>query len=124
MRRLVHGLGSLLGLLPLVVACGGVVETHDPDENPSKSTNGTSGTSGTSNDTASDNPDADTDLGSCTLGPKENYASDVPCAWVADGRCYDSHEMACNCACPRSHDSQCVSGFEAGPHGHVWVACN
>jgi hypothetical protein len=31
--------------------------------------------------------------------------------------------MACNCACPRSHDSQCVSGFESGPNGHVLVSC-
>jgi hypothetical protein len=71
-----------------------------------------------------DNPDADTDLGDCKLGPVENYSSPEPCAWVADKRCYSSREMACNCACPRSRNSQCASGFEDGPDGHVWVACN
>ena len=109
----------------LVVACGGVVETsHQPGENTSKSTTGTSGKASKSNDGSTDNPDADTDLGSCKLGPKENYGSDKPCAWVADGLCYDSRDMACNCVCPRSHNSQCASGFESGPNGHVWVACN
>ena len=106
-------------VLPLAAACGGVVETsNDPGKStPTKSTTKQGGSSGT------DNPGADTDLGDCKLGPAENYASDVPCAWVANDRCYDTHDMACNCACPRSHDSQCVSGFEAGPNGHVWVAC-
>ncbi len=115
----------MLVALPLAVACGGVVETsHEPDETASKSTSGTSGKSGKSNGDSTDNPDADVDLGSCELGPKENYASDDPCAWVADGRCYDTREMACNCACPRSHNSACVSGFEGGPNGHVGVVCN
>jgi hypothetical protein len=117
----------MLAALPFAVACGGVVETsHEPGESTSKSTNGTSGASGKSDKSgkSTDDPDADTDLGSCEFGPKENYGSDKPCAWVADGLCYDTREMACNCACPRSHNSQCVSGFESGPNGHVWVACN
>ena len=71
-----------------------------------------------------DNPDADTDLGFCKLGPVDDYSSPAPCAWVADKRCYTEREMACNCACPRSRNSQCSSGFDAGPDGHVWVSCN
>lgn len=117
------GLGSMMLALPLALACGGVVETSsDPGEStPAKSTPKQTGTSGT---TGTNNPDADTDLGDCKLGPAENYDSDVPCAWVADHHCYDTREMACNCACPRSHNSQCVSGFESGPNGHVGVVCD
>jgi hypothetical protein len=113
-------------LLLTALSCGGNVEggAKDPDENTPTTTPSGSEASGDTDDTATDNPDADTALGSCTLGPKENLASSEPCAWVADNRCYQTHEMACNCACPRSRNSQCSSGFEAGPNGHVWVACN
>ena len=120
------GFGSrlLALLLPWVAACGGVVETsHDPGESTGKATTTTGGKSAGTG-TGTDNPDADTDLGDCKLGPKENYASDAPCAWVADSHCYDTREMACNCACPRSHNSACVSGFDGGPNGHVGVICN
>lgn len=124
MLRVALGLGWFALVLP---ACGGVVvETaRDPDKDPpAKLPSGAAGGSSKSASGSTDNPDADTDLGACTLGPAENYSSDRPCAWVADMRCYDTHEMACNCACPRTHDSQCTSGFDAGPNGHVWVACN
>ena len=121
MWRLVMGLGGLL--LPLTAACGGVVEggSHDPAEGSSQST---PTASGSDSESATDNPDADTDLGNCTLGPLENRATDQLCAWVAEKRCYQAREMACNCACPRSRNSQCSSGFDDGPDGHVWVACN
>jgi hypothetical protein len=123
MWRLVTGLGRWLPVLLAAGACGGVVEggSQDPDEGtPSNSPSGT----GASSSQGTDNPDADTDLGDCTLGPTENRATDQQCAWVAEMRCYQTREMACNCACPRSRNSQCASGFEAGPDGHVWVACN
>ncbi len=121
MQRLLLGLGAWLLLPVAAVACGGNVEggSQDPGESEQSATASDSGSKG-----SSDNPDADTDLGDCKRGPVENYASDKPCAWVADKRCYQTREMACNCACPRSHDSQCASGFEAGPDGHVWVACD
>lgn len=105
-----------------VVGCGGVVEggSRDPDESsdpsreqPPKPEADSSGIR---------DPDADTELGTCVLGKAERY--DEPCAWVANERCYATREMACNCACPRTRDSQCVSGFGAGPDGHVWVDCN
>jgi len=126
MRRLAKGLGYLLLALPLAVACGGVTEggshepgSQDPDGSAPPSTPTTS-----ESETPSDNPDADTDLGECTLGALENRATDQLCAWVADKRCYQTREMACNCACPRSRNSQCSSGFDEGPDGHVWVACD
>jgi hypothetical protein len=116
------GLG-LVVLAGAATACGGQVKggSSDPAENmpaktPPKVASGGSAMS-------ADNPDADTDLGDCQLGPPENGASDDPCPWVADNRCYQTREMACNCACPRSHDSLCASGFDGGPNGHVWVGC-
>jgi len=128
MWRLVMGSGRWLLLLPLGVACGGVVEggSKDPqDGTPSgAATSSSKAGSSSSSDSGTDNPDADTDLGSCTLGPLENRASAQQCAWVAEKRCYQTREMACNCACPRSRNSQCSSGFDDGPDGHVWVACN
>ena len=108
------------GLFCLVVpsACGGNVEGGPRDPAPTESPSTTTG--GSSAGVVE--PDADTELGECKLGPIENY--DVDCAWVADKRCYTARDMACNCACPRSGNSQCASGFEAGPRGHVWVACD
>jgi hypothetical protein len=126
MSRLTTSLRWSALLLPLLAACGGVVETsRDPGEtSASKQTSGASGSSSKSSSSSTSNPDADTDLGAYKLGPVESYSGDKPCAWVADNRCYETHEMACNCACPRNHDSQCSSGFDAGADGHVWVACN
>jgi hypothetical protein len=112
---------AMVGSGALLVACGGVVEggSKDPNEDPAKSP-------------APDQDDDDaaspafgepgTDLGECVLGPAETYG--IPCAWVAKERCYEKRAMACNCACPRTHDSQCTSGFESGPEGHVWVVCD
>lgn len=113
-------------LLPLGVACGGVVEggSKDPGEGSSSTPTNSESDPGSNASSGEDNADADTDLGDCTLGPLENRATDQLCAWVADKRCYQTREMACNCACPRSRNSQCASGFDEGPNGHVWVACN
>lgn len=113
------------GVCLLVVACGGrAVGSGDEDPEGGDSTPDPTGKGSKDDDIGSDNPDADTDLGSCKLGPVEDYSSPAPCAWVADKRCYTEREMACNCACPRSRNSQCSSGFDAGPDGHVWVSCN
>jgi hypothetical protein len=111
------GVGFGLCTLALVQACGGQVKgggSQGPEQNvPTTSPTATGGSART------DNPNADTELGACTLGPREPATPSAPCAWVADDRCYGTREMACNCACPRSHDSQCASGFDEGPNGHV-----
>jgi hypothetical protein len=119
------GSGGWLLTLPLVMACGGIAEggSNEPSDGASKNTASGSSSSSSSNQGA-DNPDADTDLGECKLGPLEGDPAHPLCAWVADKRCYQTREMACNCACPRSRNSQCTSGFDEGPDGHVWVACN
>jgi hypothetical protein len=102
-------------LLWLSVACGGQVQGGSDE--PSHADEPADGSMKPSTAT----PEGDTELGACELGRKEDYRD--PCPWVAEGRCYDDREMACNCACPRSGNSQCVSGFEAGAHGHVIVSC-
>src|SRR5258706_992658 len=107
MWRRVMGLGLLA--LATLSACGGQVKggSSDPAENmPIKTPpKAASGGSAARADNGADNPDADTDLGDCQLGPAEYGQSDDPCPWVADDRCYQTREMACNCACPRSHNS-------------------
>jgi hypothetical protein len=116
-------LGFVFGAALVLPACGGravgggssgsTEGKTDPNPTPADSSAPSSGI----------NPDADTELGACKLGPLEESDYDKPCAWVANEHCYDTHDMACNCACPRSHDSQCISGFAEGPNGHVLVSC-
>jgi hypothetical protein len=65
-----------------------------------------------------------TALGDCVEGPLEGSAEATSCTWVAKQHCYEQREMACNCACPRDRDSQCLSGFDKGPTGHVPVDCD
>ncbi len=102
--------------LLLVVACGGSVEGGSSSEGePAKGATPPA-------EAGEGDASADTELGRCALGRKEDYRE--PCSWVADGRCYQDRAMACNCACPRSGNSQCTSGFDNGPDGHVWVTCN
>lgn len=106
--------------LVLVLGCGGNVEGGARDPEAEQNSGEVPATPPGDDESAS--VDADIELGACKLGRKEDWRE--PCAWVADGRCYADREMACNCACPRSRNSQCVSGFEDGPDGHVWVSCN
>ena len=120
MLRLFASLGVLL---TLSVACGG--NTAGGGSTSDTSDGDGASTPGGPNDTpdVSDDPNADTELGDCKLGPA-SYGEDAsPCAWVADNRCYTTRAMACNCACPRERDSQCLSGFESGPEGRVDVDC-
>jgi len=124
MKSWALGLGAGALALALLPACGGQTEgggSSDPGESTPDKQPAPSDTSSPSS--GIDNPDADTDLGDCKLGPFEYGNGDAPCPWATDNRCYQTREMACNCACPRSHDSQCVSGFDAGSDGHVLVSC-
>jgi hypothetical protein len=122
MRRWAVGLGCLW--LGFVAACGGRTSTSsggegddhilDPeaDEDPKDPQDP---------DQGGDFP-ADTELGACQLGEVSWDVADG-CAWIADNRCYETREMACNCACPRDRNSQCTSGFDSGPNGRVQVDC-
>jgi len=114
----------------LLSSCGGVVEGGSGGSGPGTADGGAgavsanpSAPSKSTEPAGHDNPNADTELGDCTLGRAEVY-DDRPCPWVAKNRCYEEREMACNCACPRSRNSACVSGFDDGPQGHVKVSCD
>jgi hypothetical protein len=106
----------------LLVACGGVVEGSGDADRGEAGARAQPAAGANDEPTSGVDPDADTELGECTLGYLETWQS--PCPWVAESRCYPTREMACNCACPRDRDSQCASGFEGGPEGHVWVGCD
>lgn len=107
-----------------LVACGGNVSggsssEADPEPEPAADEVSDPG----AGPGPSGGPNADTDLGECVLGPKASEVG-VECAWVTGNRCYAERAMACNCACPRGRNSQCVSGFEGGPFSRVWVSCD
>ncbi|RYZ07247.1 MAG: hypothetical protein EOO73_12835 [Myxococcales bacterium] len=109
--------------LVLLVSCGGVVERSSRDREVDDPAAPAPTELPSEDEPAGGiDPNADTALGECELGFPETYSK--PCAWVAEDRCYDSRKMACNCACPRDRDSQCLSNFANGPDGHVWVACD
>ena len=125
------GVGLLLG--GLVIGCGGRTEGGSPESGNSSPEPGNASPdedqsmgdgsgSGCGQLHGQCDTDADTELGECTLGFPV-FGTGKPCAWVADDRCYDTREMACNCECPRDRDSQCVSGFDDGPDGRVLVEC-
>lgn len=121
MRTLLTALG--LGLLTAVLACGGNVSggSQDPEDSDTPETQQPDPPAKSS---GKDNfGDADTELGPCTLGPLVYETDGAACAWLADNRCYAERSMACNCVCPRERNSQCMSGFEAGPDGRVEVYC-
>jgi hypothetical protein len=129
MRR-TAGFGLVLGLLTL--GCGGRTEAGAPDPAVGDSRSGPgSGDDAGSGDESGGcaelygrcDANADTELGECKLGFSV-FGTGKACAWVTDNRCYDTREMACNCACPRDRDSQCVSGFGDGPDGRVLVECS
>lgn len=104
----------------LAAGCGGIAEGRSPD--PAPGDEETTPAKGAGDATGQGQIEGDTELGECRRGPIETYSE--PCPWVADHRCYRTREMACNCACPRSHDSVCLSGFDAGEDGHVAVSCD
>lgn len=121
MRTLLTVLG--IGTLTAAVACGGNVSggSQDPEKRDAPDTQRPD-PSATPSDTDKFG-DADTELGPCTLGPSVYETNGAPCMWLADNRCYAERSMACNCVCPRERNSQCMSGFEAGPEGRVEVYC-
>lgn len=118
MRCNITGLALLLVLGTL--ACGGEVRRSGRDTG---SSNSQASSPNQDDPMSSSFGEADTAVGDCVPGPPEEEALYGPCMWVADGRCYQEREMACNCVCPRDRDSQCSSGFDAGPNGHVKVSC-
>lgn len=109
----------------LLFACGGVVEGGSGDRERGEAGARSQPAPGQEQEPdqpgSGINPTPDTELGECVLGYRETWQA--PCPWVAERRCYATREMACNCACPRDRDSQCVSGFAGGQDAHVPVLC-
>ena len=119
MRRALLGLWvcSVLSLL----GCGGEVRRSSSDRTAAQDTS----TAGTPAEATPVDPfgTPDTTLGECVKGRVEGSEGAAVCPWVVDGYCYEDRNMACNCACPHDRNSQCVSGFDSGQHGHVPVDC-
>lgn len=119
---------SLFGLtLCALSACGGRVEAP-PDGSGSSSSESESdptpvAAAGKSNGGSPDDPSRGK-LGDCKPGFARSDSSHT-CDWLTpEGLCYASKEAACNCTCPRDHDSVCVSGFYDGPGRETKVICN
>src|SRR5262245_44347403 len=98
----------LMTVLPLA-ACGGRVEHGGSGSENDPTSQQALG--GKSTDPGFD-PTTDSDLGDCKMGPLEGLDDTNTCAWVAAGRCYSDRAMACNCVCPRSGKSVCLSSFD------------
>jgi hypothetical protein len=123
MRRSWVGLGSCA---LLVAGCGGQVVggSGEGDDAPIASSSPTASPSASAGKSASQSGtiEGDTALGDCELGPRA--IGSQPCAWLAGDRCYQDRAMACNCICPRTHDSQCSSSFGGGQESRVKVTCD
>jgi hypothetical protein len=113
-------LGAWLALA--AAGCGGIAEGRAPAPAPDPGEGETEPNDGGDKPSGDAPIQGDTELGDCKLGTLR--PSSDPCPWVFDNRCYDTRDMACNCACPRSRDSLCLSGFESGAYGRVAVSCD
>lgn len=123
--RMVRAASLGLVMALLLASCGG--RTLTGGDGSEGSTDDPSGPSADPSDDEQDDGsspvEGDRPLGDCVLGAMARPAMAEPCPWLAEGRCYESRDMACNCVCPRSKDSQCLSGFEGGPNSRVEVFC-
>lgn len=119
MMRLLFGLS-----LCAVLACGGRVESPpDGSGSGSQEDPNPAAAAGKSNGGSSDDSSRGK-LGPCKPGFGRSDPS-LTCDWLTpEGLCYSSKEEACNCTCPRDHDSVCVSGFYDGPGGETKVYCD
>jgi hypothetical protein len=108
----------ILGLIFAVffVACGGQVDDGG-EKDPTGAPGSPSGDSGTDED----DPWSGVPLGDCQGGFKPGNPEE-PCVWKVGKLCYPTKHDACNCACPKDHDSICSSGYPDG-FGPVEVFC-
>jgi hypothetical protein len=131
---------TLLFLLlsPHASACGGITETGpprpgephdpsagDPEQAPQAGSDSPADSPIIEDGTAKDGgvelaPDS-RPLGTCTPGPAPTAGA--PCPWLAEGRCYASKDEACDCTCPQTGDSLCLSGLPGGADAQVEVNC-
>lgn len=89
------------------MSCGGDVQ-REPSDDPSGSV-GASGAAGA----GAEDPWGGTPLGDCKGGFQPGNPEE-PCLWKVGKLCYPTKHDACNCACPKDHDSICSSGYPDG----------
>lgn len=128
MRRLV------ILLYPLVCACGASAESgpgrdsegseaqESPAEQPSPEP-APKATDNVDNTKSDPRPEGDTELPACNLGFALSDRGERKCNWYYDGHCYEERIEACACACPRTQDSICSSGFYGGEDSATEVSC-
>lgn len=101
----------------LASGCGGKVRKDgEPDTTSTEPVGGTDEEKGT--DEAGDT----FALPECTKGFSPIEEPRRICNYVVSGRCYDTKEDACGCACPRMNGTTCMSEFPQDD-GHVEVTC-
>jgi hypothetical protein len=109
--------------------CGGIVEHEAPaggggspgsgsgsGADPGSGSGARSGSGGAGN--------GQTPLGACSPGFSYAENPDLPCNWLADGRCYEEKLDACACICPRRAGTTCISGFYGGEGSATEVSCD
>ena len=124
---------SKVFLVILVLAgpfgCGGnVKESGEDTAAQDKATDAETTTSSTDPSSGETTAEATGDtrrLGECVEGFEPQAEPERSCNWLGDdGLCYDTREAACNCVCPRDHDSFCLSGFYDGEGSRTEVYCS
>lgn len=93
----------------VAVSCGGQVDDGG-DEEPG---GGQGATGNPQSDADTDDPWNGSPLGDCQGGFKPGDPQQ-PCTWKVGKLCYPTKNAACNCACPKDHDSVCSSGYPDG----------
>jgi hypothetical protein len=92
---------SALLAMVVVCSCGGQVERDGGDS--------ADPTTGVTADGGDKSQFDDTELGPCRRGRPP--ASDEPCPWLAEERCYLTKDEACACVCPPGAGTLCMSDF-------------
>jgi hypothetical protein len=131
MKRFRLGLLAI-GLLALLVSCGGrVIDDSDSAEFspsdflPSGTAAGSAGKAGTSRPTRPSTPFPTTKLGDCVPGFLRAEHPELPCRWLTEsGMCFEETDAACACICPVDRDSFCGHGFDGGPNDAKLVLCD
>ena len=113
-RTTVAMLASGAVLLAAGGACGGKLgDRSDSKEDPKEQVehDGAGGQGEDGNDGqpgADDGTTSSRTLEACEQGFLHEDNPGRACPYIADGRCYDTPEAACDCACPREGQPNCV----------------
>jgi len=108
-------IGMALGVPP--VGCGAHSEIPDTDPTNGATAQGVAGSrasAGTPAASPGNNQDifGATPLPECSLGPIPQPG--VACAFMADGRCYETQSEGCACICDATRSTTCVGRIATG----------